>query len=70
MRSPTLSARVLRGAPLGSGGGGVGQSASLKCILRCGAKLIACAPYCIPNPLNPGCISCLGSSYSTCKSCF
>jgi hypothetical protein len=37
---------------------------------KCGAKVIECAGQCIPNPFNAGCISCLGSAWDDCKSCF
>ncbi|MCW7544405.1 hypothetical protein N7I30_11405 [Aurantimonas litoralis] len=70
MRSPMQSAPVMRGATFVTDSGGVGQSFSWSCLLKCGSKLIRCAPQCIPNPLNPGCISCLGSSFNTCKNCF
>ena len=70
MRSPMQAAPVMRGATFVTDSGGVGQSFSWRCLLKCGVKLARCAPQCIPNPLSSGCISCLGSSYNTCKNCF
>lgn len=70
MRSPTIAAPVTRGLVVAPGQGAVSQSFSWSCLWKCGTKLVKCAPQCIPNPLNAGCISCLGSSWSTCKSCF
>jgi hypothetical protein len=37
---------------------------------KCGVKVVACAAQCVPNPLNPGCVACLGSAWDDCKSCF
>jgi hypothetical protein len=39
-------------------------------VFKCGAKVITCAGQCFPNPFNAGCISCLGSAWDECKSCF
>ena len=70
MRSPTIAAPAMRGIARSQQTTGVTQSFNIDCIIRCGAQIIRCASQCIPNPLNPGCISCLGSSWNTCKNCF
>jgi len=38
--------------------------------VQCGEAILRCATSCFPNPLNPGCISCLGPAYDSCKDCF
>ena len=39
-------------------------------IFKCGGAVLKCGPQCIPNPLNPGCVACLGSVWDSCKDCF
>jgi hypothetical protein len=67
MNSPIQASPVLRGHARAYQSGALEQSCN---IFKCGAKVITCASQCFPNPLNPGCISCLGSAWNECKSCF
>lgn len=67
MNIPMQAAPVLRGSARAYQAQGVSQSCDW---LKCAEKLIGCATSCIPNPLSPGCISCLGPLWDTCKSCF
>jgi hypothetical protein len=41
-----------------------------ECVAKCGVKVASCASSCIPNPVNVGCVTCLGPLYDTCKKCF
>lgn len=36
----------------------------------CAGDVIKCFGSCYPNPLNPGCVSCLGPVWNDCKDCF
>ncbi len=38
--------------------------------LKCAEAGIGCVAACVPNPLSPGCIACLGPLWDTCKDCF
>lgn len=67
MRLPVQASPVVRGHARAYQAGALEQSCS---IFKCGSKVIKCAAQCLPNPFNPGCISCLGSAWSECKSCF
>lgn len=68
MNLPIQAAPVVRGAYARAyQADAVNQSCNW---LKCGLKVATCATQCIPNPLNPGCISCLGSAWGECKSCF
>jgi len=68
MNAPYMSAPVARGPSKYAVAGTLEASGCN--ILSCGAKVIACAGSCIPNPFNSGCISCLGSAWNECKDCF
>lgn len=67
MQMPMQASPVQRGYLRAYQSGAVEQSCN---IFKCGAKVITCAAQCIPNPFNPGCVSCLGSAWNECKSCF
>jgi len=67
MNLPMQAAPVLRGSARGFQAQAVSQSCDW---LKCVEKVATCAASCIPNPLSPGCISCLGPLWDTCKSCF
>lgn len=66
MNSPIQARPVARG--LSTLADGVSQSGCN--ILRCGTAIAGCASQCYPNPLNPGCIACLGPAWDSCKDCF
>jgi len=67
MNSPMQSAPVTRGAARAYQSPSIAQSCDW---WQCAGKLAGCVAACVPNPLSPGCISCLGPLWDTCKSCF
>ena len=67
MQLPVQALPVQRGYQRAYQAGAIEQSCN---IFKCGVKVAKCALQCIPNPLNPGCVSCLGSAWSECKCCF
>jgi hypothetical protein len=67
MNSPMQSAPVKRGPARAYQTSSLAQSCD---VLQCLGKIASCASQCIPNPLNPGCVSCLGPLWDTCRSCF
>jgi hypothetical protein len=69
MNLPMQAAPVMRGSARAYQTQTVTQQQSCDW-LQCASKLLSCAESCFPNPLNPGCISCLGPLWDTCKSCF
>jgi hypothetical protein len=66
MNSPIQARPVARGLS----GLASGASQSGCDIFSCGGAVINCAAQCIPNPLSPGCIACLGPAWGACKDCF
>ena len=38
--------------------------------LQCAEGVAGCAAACLPDPLSPGCVACLGPLWSSCKDCF
>lgn len=69
MNLPPQAAFVVRGRARAYQAGALNQQGSCN-IFSCGSKAIECAGQCLPNPLNAGCISCLGSAWNECKGCF
>lgn len=67
MNAPKQSAPVVRGSARACQTQSVMQSCDW---LQCIGRVASCAASCIPNPFSPGCISCLGPLWDTCKSCF
>jgi hypothetical protein len=39
-------------------------------VFECAGAVIGCAAACVPNPLSPACITCLGPLWGSCKDCF
>jgi hypothetical protein len=68
MRSPLLAAPVTRGLARAYQLSSLQQQACNW--LTCAEDILKCAAACYPNPLNPGCISCLGPAWNDCKGCF
>lgn len=68
MRPPSQAAPVVRGYAAVYQAQALAQSGCN--LFKCGAKVIECAAQCIPNPFNAGCVTCLGSAWDECKSCF
>jgi hypothetical protein len=61
----------IQARPVGRGLSRLTNGASQSCdIFACGGAIINCASQCIPNPLSPGCIACLGPAWNSCKDCF
>ncbi len=67
MNSPAQAAPVQRGPARAYQMQSLTQSCDW---LTCAGAVAGCAAACIPNPLNPACISCLGPAYNSCKDCF
>lgn len=67
MNIPMQAAPVMRGSSRAYQDQAVSQSCD---VWKCLGKVASCAAACIPNPLSPGCVSCLGPLWDTCKSCF
>lgn len=68
MRFPVQAAPVQRASRKSAQIGNVVQSGCNW--LACGVKAVTCAAACVSGVGTVGCISCLGSAYDTCKSCF
>jgi hypothetical protein len=68
MALPVQAAPVQRGPGRGFQQPGVTQQACNW--LTCAEDVARCIGSCYPNPLNPGCLSCLGPAWNDCKSCF
>jgi len=62
----------IQAKPIGRGLSGLAGAASQSgCdLFKCGSAVIGCASVCLPNPLNPACIACLGPLWNSCKDCF
>jgi hypothetical protein len=67
MNLPTQAVPVKRGYARAHQGQSLTQSCNW---LQCTAAVAGCAAVCIPDPFNPGCISCLGPLYGSCHDCF
>ncbi len=67
MNSPVQAAPVNRGLDRAYQVQSLTQSCNW---LECAGAVAGCVTACIPNPLSPGCVACLGPAWSTCKSCF
>lgn len=67
MDAPKQAAPVMRGSARAYQTHAMMQSCDW---LQCIGKVAACAAACIPDPLNPACISCLGPAWNSCKDCF
>lgn len=67
MLAPVQAAPVSRGYVRAQQNAALMQSCN---IFKCGSKVWDCKSQCIPNPFNAGCVSCLGSAWDECKSCF
>jgi hypothetical protein len=67
MQIPIQAAPALRGSARAYQAQAILQSCDW---LQCAGKVLSCAESCVPNPLSPGCLSCLGPLWDTCKSCF
>jgi len=67
MNSPIQAAPVTRGLARAYQVQSLMQSCDW---LKCAGAVAGCVAECVPNPLNPGCISCLGPAWNSCKDCF
>lgn len=67
MKLPIQAAPVMRGSTRAYQTESVTQQCD---VWGCVGAVANCAASCIPNPLNPGCISCLGPAWNSCHDCF
>lgn len=67
MNHPVQSAPVHRGLARAYQAQSLTQSCN---VLECVGAVAGCVAACVPNPLSPGCIACLGPAWNSCHDCF